>query len=89
VTESRMRLSEIEEREYEAPLYVQLQHASTNVWSPGQVLEAHVGFDHSLFTSHPYFWKLQGFAVPPSGVMLGAHPPEHRPTDVMGTQVGP
>ena len=41
------------------------------------MLEAHVGFDHSLFTSHPYFWKLQGFAVPPSGVLLGAHPPEH------------
>lgn len=72
-----MRPSEFEEREYEAPLYVQLQHTSADVWSPGQVLEAHVGFDHSLFTSHPYFWKLQGFAVPPLGVMLGAHPAEH------------
>jgi hypothetical protein len=72
-----MRSSEFEEKEYEAPLYVQLQHANTNVWSPGQVLEARVGFDYALFTSHPYFWKLQGFAVPPSGVVLGAHPSEH------------
>lgn len=72
-----MRPAEFEEREYEASLYVQLQHASTNVWSPGQVLEAHAGFDHALFTSHPYFWKLQGFAVPPPGVILGAHPPEY------------
>ncbi len=72
-----MRPSEFEEREYEAPLYVQLQHASTNVWAPGQVLEAHVGFDHALFTLHPYFWRLQGFAAPPSGVVLGAHHPEH------------
>ena len=72
-----MRPSEFEEREYEAPLYVQLQHASTNVWAPGQVLEAHVGFDYALFTSHPYFWKLQGFEAPPSGIYLGAHHPEH------------
>lgn len=72
-----MRPSEFEEREYEAPLYVQLQHVSADVWSPGQVLEAHVGFDHALFTSHPYFWQLHGFAVPPSGVVLGAHPAEY------------
>lgn len=72
-----MRHAEFEEREYEAPLYVQLQHSSTNVWSPGQVLEEHVGFDHSLLTSHPYFWKLQGFGVPPSGVVLGVHPTEY------------
>src|SRR3569833_3433383 len=68
-----MRPSEFEEREYEAPLYVQLQYASTDVWSPGQVLEAHVGFDYALFTSHPYFWTLQGFAAPPAGVVLGAY----------------
>jgi hypothetical protein len=72
-----MRSSEFEEREYEAPLYVQLQHANANVWSPGQVLEAHVGFDHALLTSHPYFWKLQGFTGPPPGILLGAHPPSH------------
>ena len=72
-----MRPSEFEEREYEAPLYVQLQHGSTIVWSPGQVLEAHVGFDHALLTSHPYFWKLQGFAAPPSGVLLGAYQSDH------------
>jgi hypothetical protein len=72
-----MRSSEFEEREYEAPLYVQLQHASANVWSPGQVLEAHVGFDHALLTMHPHFWRLQGFAAPPSGVILGTYPPHH------------
>lgn len=72
-----MSSCEFEEREYEAPLYVQLQHSSANVWAPGQVLEAHVGFDHSLFTSHPYFWKLQGFAAPPLGVVLGDYPPRH------------
>jgi hypothetical protein len=68
--------TEFEEREYEAPLYQQLQHSSNNLWSPGQVLEAHVGFDHSLFTSHPYFWRLHGFAAPPAGVVLGHYPPE-------------
>lgn len=72
-----MHHSEFEEREYEAPLYVQLQHSCTHVWSPGQVLEAHVGFDHALLTSHPYFWRLQGFAAPPMGVVLAAYPFDH------------
>jgi hypothetical protein len=67
---------EFEEREYEAPLYTQLQHSSTQVWAPGQVFEAQVGFDHAIFALHPYFWKLQGFAAPPSGVVLGHYPPE-------------
>jgi len=72
-----MQPSEFEEREYEAPLYVQLQHSSSNVWSPGQVLEAHIGFDHALFTMHPYFWRLQGFVAPPLGVVLGGYPLHH------------
>jgi hypothetical protein len=72
-----MSSCEFEEREYEAALYVQLQHSSADVWAPGQVLEAQVGFDHSLFTSHPYFWKLQGFAAPPAGVVLGNRPPRY------------
>jgi hypothetical protein len=72
-----MRHSEFEEREYEAPLYVQLQHGITNVWSPGQVLEAHVGFDYAFLTSHPRFWMLQGFSLPPTGVLLGAFPLHH------------
>lgn len=67
---------EFEEREYEAPLYTQLQHSSTQVWAPGQVFESHVGFDYAMFAQHPYFWKLQGFLVPPLGVVLGNYPPE-------------
>jgi hypothetical protein len=67
---------EFEEREYEAPLYTQLQHSSTQVWAPGQVFESHVGFDHAMFAQHPYFWKLQGFLAPPLGVVLGNFPPE-------------
>ncbi len=66
---------EFEEREYEAPLYTQLQHRPTQVWAPGQVFEAHVGFDYAMFAEHPYFWKLQGFSTYPLGVVLGSHPP--------------
>ncbi len=47
------------------------------MWSPGQVLEAHVGFDHALLTSHPHFWQLQGFATPPMGVVLATYPFGH------------
>lgn len=72
-----MASCEFEEREYEAPLYSQLQHSSTQVWAPGQVFEGHVGFDHAMFALHPYFWKLQGHLAPPQGVILGHHPPEY------------
>lgn len=72
-----MPSSEFEEREYEAPLYLQLQNGGSNVWAPGQVLEAHVGFDHAMLTTHPYFWGLVGYSAPPLGVMLGTYLPEH------------
>ncbi len=69
-----MKTAEFEEREYEATLYNQLQRRGDNIWAPGQVLEARVGFDYALHTSHPYFWRLQGFLAPPLGVTLGMHP---------------
>jgi hypothetical protein len=72
-----MPSSEFEEREYEAPLYLQLQNGGANVWAPGQVLEAHVGFDHAMLTTHPYFWGLVGYSAPPLGVMLGTYLPGH------------
>jgi hypothetical protein len=72
-----MRTSEFEEREYEAPLYSQLQTSSRAVWAPGQVLEAHVGFDHALYTSNWRFWSMRGYPKPPAGVVLGNYPPAH------------
>jgi hypothetical protein len=41
-------LAEFEEREYEYPLYFELSHDSGNIWSPGQVLEGHFGFDAAI-----------------------------------------
>jgi hypothetical protein len=56
------RPSEFEEKEYEAPLYNQLERTSTGqVWSPGQVFERLVGIDRALFLSDPALWRILGF----------------------------
>ena len=57
-----VRRSEFEEKEYEAPLYNQLERSSTGqIWSPGQVFERLVGIDRAIFLSDPAIWEVLGF----------------------------
>src|SRR4051812_10052329 len=62
--------SEFEEREFEAPLYNQLENGTAQVWSPGQVFENYVGIDRALFLSDPALWQLFGASTPPVGAFL-------------------
>jgi hypothetical protein len=78
-----MALAEFEEKEYESILYTQLLHGSQNVWSPGQVLEATVGFDYAMLTAHVRFWALHGYAAAPLGIVLDAEPMRHWWTHVV------
>lgn len=72
-----MRHAEFEETEYEGALYSQLQSSRSDVWSPGRVLEEHVGIDYAIMCSNPHFWAIQGFAAPPCGVILDSIPYVH------------
>jgi hypothetical protein len=65
-----MKRAEFEEREFETPLYNQLRAGKNHVWSPGQVLEQHVGFDYSLLCVDSYFWALHGLQSYPGGFIL-------------------
>lgn len=62
--------AEFEEREFETPLYQQLRVANNHVWSPGQVLENHVGFDYSALCMDSYFWAIHGLREPYDGFIL-------------------
>lgn len=64
-----MPSAEFEEREFETPLYSQLQHTSL-VWSPGQVLEGHVGFDYAALCMDPRIWDIHDIKAPFAGVLL-------------------
>ena len=66
-----MTYAEFEEREFETPLYHQLRIGNDSVWSPGQVLEHHVGFDYSAFCVDSYFWAIHGLREPLDGYLLG------------------
>lgn len=61
--------AEFEEREYETPLYNQLTYTNL-VWSPGQVLEGRVGFDHARWAHALQVFELHGFRQPPPGFLL-------------------
>jgi hypothetical protein len=64
-------IAEFEEKEYEQPLNNELLlNPSNKLWSPGQVLERHFGFDCALLTAHPYFWSLLGYPFPLPGLIL-------------------
>lgn len=65
-----MKHAEFEEREFETSLYHQLAVASNLVWSPGQVLENHVGFDFSALCVDSYFWAIHGLRQPLDGFFL-------------------
>jgi hypothetical protein len=80
-----MKPAEFEEREYETPLYNQLERGPSLVWAPGQVLEAQTGFDHSVFIAAQAVWEVLGYAGVPQGVVLSRMqwpwwwgPPRHR-----------
>jgi len=62
--------SEFEEKEYEAPLYNQLEQGTNLLWSPGQVFEHHIGIDRAIFIKDPAVWKAFGYDQPRSGVYL-------------------
>lgn len=64
------RPSEFEEKEFEAPLYNQLECGTRLVWSPGQVFEQYVGFDRALFLYDPALWRFFGVVTAPRGVFL-------------------
>lgn len=64
-----MSSAEFEEREFETPLYSQLQHTRL-VWLPGQVLEGHVGFDYAALCMDSRIWDIHDIEVPFSGVLL-------------------
>ncbi|HWU87339.1 MAG TPA: hypothetical protein VN253_08690 [Kofleriaceae bacterium] len=53
-----MPVAEFEERSFEAALNVQLLVETTQLYSPGQVLEAVLGFDVALLTQHVSHWRL-------------------------------
>jgi hypothetical protein len=65
-----MATCEFEEREFETALYPQLLTQRNNLWAPGQVLEASLGFDYSAFCIDPQFWVLFGYSSPLSGIFL-------------------
>jgi hypothetical protein len=64
-----MPAAEFEEKEFETPLYSQLQQTDL-VWSPGQVLEGHVGFDYAALCFDPRIWEMHGVEMPFDGLLL-------------------
>jgi hypothetical protein len=84
-----------EEREYERPLYAELQVAHNRLWSPGQVLEGRFGFDTTFFSPVSFPYQIYG-SVPPPGVILSRythffrhqlHAPPRRKLPVLGAPV--
>lgn len=65
-----MNWSEFEEKEYEAPLYNQLEHGTRLVWSPGQVFEEHIGIDRAMCITDPRIWSLLCTTLPRGGMYL-------------------
>jgi hypothetical protein len=68
-----MRAATFEESEFEDALYNQLERGFHLLWSPGQVLEARVGFDRSLFVQSLQFWTWLGFRGPLAGAALNRY----------------
>src|SRR5580692_8756353 len=67
-----MTLARFEEREYERPLYAELQVAHNRLWSPGQVLEGRFGLDTTFFSPVAFPYQIYG-SVPPPGVILSRY----------------
>lgn len=64
-----MGFAEFEEKEFEKPLYNQLENGKCDVWTPGQCFEGYIGFDYSGNISNYEFWKRFGGFIP-RGVVL-------------------
>lgn len=62
--------AEFEEKEYEFALYVELA-LSRQIWTPGQVLEAELGFDAAL-RAGASFWRHVGRTSLPGVALTGA-----------------
>lgn len=60
--------SEFEEKEYEGPLYREMTRSDGHIWTPGQVLEGHLGIDAALAVVRSYWDHVQRAAMP--GVVL-------------------
>ena len=65
-----MKDARFEEREYEAPLYNQLERGSRLLWSPGQVFEQHIGIDRAMFTVNDLVFNLHGLHSHLAGAIL-------------------
>ena len=68
-----MKPAEFEEREYEGPLYNQLERGQPILWHPGQVLEGRIGFDRALLVQELEIWRAMGLSRIPSGAVLGRY----------------
>lgn len=78
-----MAEANFEEKEFEFPLYRELLASEYDVWTPGQVLEGHLGFDGALRVAEDYWEVVDRDAVP--GVNLaryGLSPILARPGDL-------
>ena len=66
-----MELAEFEEKEFEKPLYNQLEDGSREVWTPGQCFEYYFGIDYAGNIHLKKFWDR--FGVIPHGVILDSY----------------
>lgn len=66
-----MPVADFEEKEFEIPLYRELLASEFDLWTPGQVLEGHLGFDGALRVAADY-WEIVG-RQPAPGVMLARY----------------
>jgi hypothetical protein len=64
-----LKPAQFEEKEYESPLYLQLERGNPFLWTPGQALENYLGYDAALFLTAQYLWSLHGFQTPLAGVL--------------------
>ncbi|TGM41708.1 hypothetical protein EHQ92_18085 [Leptospira biflexa] len=65
--------AEFEEKEYEGPLYNQLERKSNLLWSPGQVLENLVGIDRGIFLEEALLWPFFNNQVALKGLQLSRY----------------
>ena len=63
-------ISDFEEKEYEGPLYNQLEKNTNLLWQPGQVFENAIGVDRCVYIDDMSIWKHLGFHSIPLGVSL-------------------
>lgn len=65
----KLGLAEFEEKEFEKPLYNQLENGKCDVWAPGQCLEGYIGFDFSGDINLYEFWERFGGFIPRGAIL--------------------